>query len=181
MQNARLRVDAHAAGLKRFFTGEPCKYGHITERRVSDNACLGCVQLSKQNTRNNQSEEQIIKTNRQSKDWSTVHPVGRKLRNSIYRASYRAPPWVNLAALRRIFADCPAGKQVDHIVPLGGRKSHAITTEGYPISGLHVPWNLQYLPARDNSAKSNRMRPEDQTLCEALPFPIDMPLEGATP
>ena len=36
------RADAKARGLKRYCTGEPCKRGHVAERRVSDCGCVVC-------------------------------------------------------------------------------------------------------------------------------------------
>jgi 5-methylcytosine-specific restriction endonuclease McrA len=36
------RAQAKAAGLKRYFTGEPCKRGHLAERKVSDRKCCEC-------------------------------------------------------------------------------------------------------------------------------------------
>lgn len=36
------RQDAKALGLKRYFTGTPCKHGHICERQVSNSACVVC-------------------------------------------------------------------------------------------------------------------------------------------
>ncbi|MCR4319756.1 MAG: hypothetical protein NUV74_05395 [Candidatus Brocadiaceae bacterium] len=37
------RDEAKAAGLKRYFTGGPCKHGHVAERYVSSRACAECT------------------------------------------------------------------------------------------------------------------------------------------
>lgn len=36
------RVQAKALGLARYFTGEPCKHGHIDERQVRSQSCMQC-------------------------------------------------------------------------------------------------------------------------------------------
>lgn len=37
-----LKKQAVALGLKKYFTGKPCKQGHISERYVSGGACIEC-------------------------------------------------------------------------------------------------------------------------------------------
>jgi hypothetical protein len=79
-------------------------------------------------------------------------PAGRaqhRARQAHRRAlkSAACPAWVDRKAIEAIYADCPEGFHVDHIHPLKGK--HA--------TGLHVPWNLQYLPDEENLRKSNRM------------------------
>jgi hypothetical protein len=46
------RDEAIAKGLKRFFTGVPCKHGHVCERYTKiGNECVECSRLSKQRQR----------------------------------------------------------------------------------------------------------------------------------
>ena len=65
------------------------------------------------------------------------------------RASKRmaVPKWVDRSMLATIYANCPSGYDVDHIVPLKGAN----------VCGLHVPWNLQYLPRIENQRKRNKL------------------------
>ena len=64
------------------------------------------------------------------------------------------PRWVDRRAIVDIYAARPDGQEVDHIVPINGKF----------VSGLHVPWNLQYLSPTANKEKSNKHSDEDAEL-----------------
>lgn len=68
----------------------------------------------------------------------------KKARNKRVRKA--TPKWVNKKDIINFYKNCPPGMHVDHIIPLNGVN----------VSGLHVPWNLQYLTAKENIKKSNK-------------------------
>jgi hypothetical protein len=37
--------EARSKGLVRYFTGKPCKYGHLAERMTSNKTCVECHRL----------------------------------------------------------------------------------------------------------------------------------------
>ena len=39
------RKIARERGLVRYFTGKPCKHGHVAERLLSNRACVVCAKL----------------------------------------------------------------------------------------------------------------------------------------
>jgi hypothetical protein len=63
----------------------------------------------------------------------------------------RTPRWVDPNDILSIYATCPKGSHVDHIIPLKG------LIDGRPVCGLHVPWNLQCIPAHENRKKHCRI------------------------
>jgi hypothetical protein len=102
--------------------------------------------------------------NRATREWRAANPeqakairdrAAKKLGRAYWRAAQskrraaeqqRIPPWADLQAISRIYAACPEGHHVDHVIPL----------RGPTVSGLHVETNLQYLPAKANQQKSNK-------------------------
>ena len=86
--------------------------------------------------------------NRRSSTNLSMRPRAN-LTNSLRYSRQRdaTPPWVSRKELRLIYENRPKGYHVDHIHPL----KHPL------LCGLHVPWNLQYLPATDNLRKRNSL------------------------
>lgn len=77
------------------------------------------------------------RTREASKNNRTPKWLSKEQLNSI-KLEYELAAWCS-SVMGEIY-------HVDHIVPLQGKT----------VSGLHVPWNLQVIPAKDNIRKSNK-------------------------
>jgi len=56
----------------------------------------------------------------------------------------QTPPWADLDKIKEIYKNRPKGFEVDHIHPISK-------------GGLHVEYNLQYLPKSANRSKGNKI------------------------
>lgn len=41
------RRTAHNRGLRHFYTGQPCKWGHVAQRYVQNGSCVACINFAK--------------------------------------------------------------------------------------------------------------------------------------
>jgi len=143
------RAQAKERGLKRYFTGKPCPQGHVAERTTSKSACITCQRDSfkswKENNRDRRLEYQRKHQAKYRQDNLDAYNAYMLARHHLRRAA--ALPGYE-AEIREIYRNCPEGHEVDHIVPI----------KGMNVSGLHVPWNLQYLPVAENRAKGNKFK-----------------------
>lgn len=101
------------------------------------------------------------------RQWRKRNPDRNAELSNRYRAAKmkQTPPWLTKRqfeemqakyALARKLSSAGSQYHVDHIYPLRGKDAW----------GLHVPWNLQTIPARENNAKYNKLPHE---LAEDLP------------
>jgi hypothetical protein len=93
--------------------------------------------------------DKVAEYKRKNIDKQRIYAARYKMkRDKLVRQA--TPPWAKRGPiytwLKEIYSNRPEGKQVDHIYPL----------QGPNYSGLHVPWNLQYLDRDANIRKSNK-------------------------
>jgi 5-methylcytosine-specific restriction endonuclease McrA len=150
-------------GKPTYFTGKPCKYGHIAERRTAKAECIAC-EADRNNSESRKeymasyAEKQREKLQEIATRWQKNNK-GKVNANTAFNHSakmLRTPKWLSpfeklhikclyqVAAMRSKHSEI--AWDVDHIVPLKGKT----------VSGLHVPWNLRVIPKKENILKGNK-------------------------
>ena len=60
------RTEAKALGLRRYFTGKPCKHGHVAERLICNKGCVVCQALKVGNNKEYHREK--------NREWRKANP-----------------------------------------------------------------------------------------------------------
>jgi hypothetical protein len=157
---------ARERGETRYFTGLPCKAGHIAERQVANGTCVECLEVRRKDNMHWFREHDAKR--RQKPERKEYHNANeRKNRKQPHRRVTRAaermariasqlqrtPKWVDLKAIKKFYdvshwmtEVTGIEHHVDHILPLNGRL----------VSGLHIAENLRVLPGPENLAKGSK-------------------------
>lgn len=145
---------------------DSCKRGHVNPPRIENGArkgrCKICISLWMKKLRQTDyyKKKQCMYTNtfrknhpelcrRKYKEWCSNNKdkmrarVARRIADKLNAC----PKWTDKTSLRKVYLNCPAGYEVDHVIPLRGKE----------VCGLHVPWNLQYLTKEENMRKNNKL------------------------
>ena len=160
------REQAKQDGLQHYFTGLPCKHGHIDKRQTSDGTCMACSRdksskwallnrdryLERKTASNDKRKH---KNQLYAQQWRQAHPEKKNAIEAHRRAAklQRTPSWANQINIKMFYEVAEVLSRggvlfhVDHIVPLKGKEA----------SGFHVENNLQVLPWHQNLRKGNRL------------------------
>ncbi|MBT2771330.1 hypothetical protein J7J47_03680 [Halomonas sp. ISL-60] len=176
MNNIITKKEAKAQGLKRYYTGKPCKRGHVAERLVNNRSCVECDKERwndyrrdnagkiKDYRRDNAEKakkyakeyyrDNVDRIKGNMKDYQkenaakfNFHSKNFQLKERTLGGRYNENILKYYEESNRLTQETGIQHNVDHIVPLNGEK----------VSGLHVHWNLRVVTEKDNKIKSNKI------------------------
>jgi len=161
---------AIAAGATHYFTGKPCKNGHIAARPTKGMTCVECSRAAakgwhasnRERSRANYRQYRSVNrshVDQNARNWRSNNPGYGALHTRFYNTAREVaiPSWYEDEEVESVYRmrDQLNDRfnltgvdrlEVDHIIPVVSKT----------VCGLHCHANLQLLNASANAAKGNR-------------------------
>ena len=182
------RAAAKAVGQTTYFTGRPCKHGHVDFRCTASGVCLECSKLIQKRT----ITKRLKNNPNHYKEKYALNPEKYRLKAEKYRNKFpervkesnqkmngKRKPQKAAAEMKRIATKLNATPKwlskddfdwIDaYYVEAQKHKEmfgmvlavdHIVPLKGKQVCGLHVPWNMCLRTKSDNSKKHNKLTDE---------------------
>jgi hypothetical protein len=194
------REDAIKLGLTQYYTGKPCKYGHLCSRMVSGRRCVECSKIACRKWHYQNKDKVLLKNKKWEdsnpdkvkkhasdcykkhkskrlagmKEWAHKNPekikeirrkyVDKNKEKARARLAKRrslkikaTPSWLTEEQLSDIKLAYEVAVELEKKTGIKYHVDHIVPLRGKNVCGLHVPWNLQAIPAEENLRKSNKL------------------------
>lgn len=164
------QAEALRQGVTYYFTGKPCKHGHLSERFAQNRNCRECLRIrNRARTKNDywidygdEAYKQRKRERARRYARTAAHKRGVR-RRRYYEKKARVATSQGITELRRLrleaqllSIDSGVKHEVDHVIPLLHHK----------VCGLDVPANVQILTKAENRRKASRFNQDDQSLMQ---------------
>jgi hypothetical protein len=163
------RADAKAQGRRHYFTGKPCKHGHVAERFVSCHACTTCHEVSRAafNARNPAYDQKRAIAYRQRnpdrarkacRRWALANPRRNNVSSIVSRGARRG---FEVDADHLLALPCPEicpvlSTPIAFVAGQGHRATENVASFDRIDSSLgYVKGNVQIVSLKANQMKSN--------------------------
>ena len=179
------RAAAKKAGMKQYFTGRPCKQGHVAYRCTANGTCNECASI----TQKIKLEKKLLQDpdyykkkyaenpnyyRQKSAKYRTENPEKtrqsylnsmrkRKPQKAAYERARHAkklqatPPWLTKEHWKQMENVYIAAKETSLLAGFDCHVDHIVPLVGKDVCGLHVPWNLRVVSRSYNSKKKNNL------------------------
>lgn len=190
MSYPNTRKKAIELGVKYYFTGIPCKRGHIDVRKVKG-ACIACLKEDwvKDNAKRKtlpKSEaskaagkryyeknkaDVIARAQARTKEAKNRYKLKYKQNNpELYRELVNArrrrykqatPKWLTPEQKMEIRLKYRVAIELSRTLNIPHAVDHIVPINGETVCGLNVPWNLRVITQEENLKKSNKLDNSD--------------------
>lgn len=166
------RKQAKLFDLKHYYTGKLCKNGHDSERQTTNGSCCQCLKKYMKDYFVANKQKMIATANKWIKD-NSYHRIYYKNNSTKFMSwqrirklakTNRTPSWLTKSQKRQIQIEHELAAWCTKVTGIKYHVDHIVPLQGKTVSGLHVPWNLQVIPAKDNLIKSNKFSEKEASL-----------------
>jgi hypothetical protein len=184
------RKEAKETKATHYFTGLPCKHGHIALRKTKG-SCVECLKLEWEETNAKRAllpkseasknagkkyyekNKELVKLKALSRSnddrrqyrntWKENNPELVKADNKHRRNKHRlaTPKWLTQEHKAQIKQKYVEAMAITRGTGIAHVVDHIVPLRGELVSGLHVPWNLAVITSKANSKKSNKINLQD--------------------